>query len=60
MGIPVEQQLAYQNGAEAYRAGSPLMHNPYPPTHKTFASWRSGWLRAEKDLGAAALTGEDS
>ena len=39
--------LAFSNGASAYRDGAGLAANPYAPDDKLLAEWRRGWVSAE-------------
>lgn len=48
MGIPIDQQLAYDQGAKARRAGVPVADNPYV-IGRTAQSWTAGWRRADAE-----------
>ena len=48
MPIPADEQLAYRQGADAFRAGLPLRANP-KGSSRAAKSWHKGWLRARDD-----------
>jgi len=42
-----QPDLAFSNGASAYRFGAGLAANPYAPDDKLRVEWRRGWVSAE-------------